>query len=75
METKLSKLKKFMAAGDYRASLRLVATFFELGKQKEAITRAWAAMVNPGLYRQMGECPEHLIEAGINAIRNRYKIV
>jgi hypothetical protein len=73
METKLSKLKKYMAEGNHHAALRLAATFFELGKHREAITRAWAAMVNTSLYLQMGECPTELIQAGINAINERYR--
>jgi hypothetical protein len=72
METKLSRLKRLMAEGNYHAALRLANSFFELGKQKEAITRAWAAAVNPEMYIQMGDDPKELIHIGILAINERF---
>ena len=71
-ETKLNKLKKFMAAGDHTAALRLANSFGQLGPQKEAITRAWAALQNPEFYRAIGRPPEALIATGLAAIRERY---
>lgn len=72
METKLSKLKKLMAYGDHRAALRLAAGWPRLGDHKEAITRGWAALSNPGFYRELGRDPEALVAAGLAAIRERY---
>lgn len=75
METKLSKLKKLFEAGDHIGALRIAAKFPQLGEQKVAITRAWAAVQNPGFYRQLDMDPEVVIQIGINALKRRYKIV
>lgn len=74
METKLSKLKAALAAGDETGALRIAAKFPQLGEHKEAITRAWNAVQSPDLYRQMGRDPVALVAAGIAAIRERYKL-
>lgn len=75
METKISKLRALMATGDYRAALRLAASFGRLGEHKEQITRGWAAMTRASFYRQIGKDPEVLVEAGIKAIEERYGII
>ena len=72
METKLSKVKRAWLQGDYIGALRIVAKFGQLGDQKEAITRAWAAYQNPAFYRETGKDPQELIQSGITAIRIRY---
>ncbi len=61
-----------MAAGEYRQALKLAATWQELGEHKERITRGWAAILNPAMYRQMGEEPDAFVEDGIAALRERY---
>lgn len=73
METKLSKLEKAFRAGKYREALRIASKFHELGEQKEAITRAWAAVQNPGFYTEIGYDPARLEKTGIEAISKRYK--
>ena len=72
MQTKLSKLKGFMAAGDHRSALKLAAAFPQLGTHKADIQRGWAAMSNPRFYREIGESPDKLISQGLGAIRKRY---
>ena len=74
MQTKLSKLKAMMAAGDYHRALRLAAGWPRLGHHKEAIQQGWAAMSNPGFYRQIGKDPDELSKVGLVAIRERYNI-
>lgn len=74
MQTQLTKLKALMATGDYRAALKLAASWGRLGKHKEAITRGWAAINNAKFYREIGQDPAALQTAGIAAIRERYKI-
>ncbi len=61
-----------LAAGDERTALRIAAAFPHLGAHREAITRGWAALQNPGFYRQLGQDPEALTTAGIAACRERY---
>lgn len=71
-ETKLSKLKTAWAAGDHVGALRIAAAFPRLGAEKQAITQAWAAMQNPGFYRQIGKDPEELIGDGMQAMALKY---
>lgn len=74
METKLSKLKAAMAAGDEVAALRIAAKFPRLGEDKVDIQRAWAAHTSPDMYQDMGYDPAELFRRGIDAIRSRYGI-
>jgi hypothetical protein len=74
VQTKLSKLKQYMAAGDYRAALRLAASWGELGDHKETIQKGRAADVHPEFYLAIGENPVELVAAGIAAIRERYHL-
>lgn len=75
MQTKLSKLKAAAAAGDWAGALRIAARFPQLGADKAAIVRAHECIVNPGFYRQLGRDPALAIEAGIAALKARYKLV
>ena len=74
METKLEKLKKMWAAGDYRAALKLAASWPRLGDHKGAIQRGWAAVTHESIYRQMGKDPEELYRAGLVAVADRYEL-
>jgi hypothetical protein len=74
MESKLNKLKRFMSTAHYHEALRLAASWPRLGDHKDAIERGRTAMVHPEFYRQIGQDPETLIAAGIDAIRERYGI-
>ena len=74
METKLSKVVAAYSAGDYREAIRLAAKFPQLGAQKEAITRAWAAIQSPDFYESMGQDPATLVAAGVDALRARYSL-
>lgn len=72
--SKLDQLKQAAAAGDWREALRVAQAFQHLGPQKEAITRAWAALENPNFYRQIGKDPATLVSLGITALRVRYSL-
>jgi len=78
METKLSKLKKMMAAGDQRGALKLAAGWgmrgLGNGAHAAAITRGWAAITNKGTYEAMGYDPSQLFAAAIAAIKEKYNI-
>lgn len=74
MKTKLSKLKELMATGDFRAALKLAASFSQLGSQKIQIRRGWQAIQSPDFYREIGKNPDELVAAGVAAIRERYNL-
>lgn len=72
--TKLSVLKEHAAAGNWTAALRIAARFPRLGEERDAITRAWAALQHPDFYRQLGIDPEAAVRDGIAALRERYAL-
>jgi hypothetical protein len=74
METKLSKLKASAANGDWAGALRIAAKFPELGEHKAVIVRAHECIVNPKFYSQLGRNPAECVEAGVAALRIRYRL-
>jgi hypothetical protein len=72
METKLQTLKNHWRSGDAFGALRIAAKFPRLGAERDAITKAWAAIQNPCFYRQIGKDPQQLIEDGFNAMRSKW---
>lgn len=72
--SKLSRLKACWHRRDYIGALRTAAKFPDLGDEKAAITRAWAAYHNPGTYEAMGMQPRALIMLGLQAIARRYDL-
>lgn len=74
METKISKLRAAAASGDWTLALRIAVRFPDLGDHSAAIVRAHEAGHNPRFYRSLGKDPAALIEAGIIALKDRYKL-
>ena len=74
METKISKLKAAAASGDWAEALRIAARFPRLGEHGPTIIRAHEAAHTPDFYRQLGRDPETLIAAGIEALKERYRL-
>ena len=74
MESKLSKVRALVAAGDEVAALRIVARFPRLGAEKQVITRGWNAHQNSEFYRTLGFDPAELVRGAIAAIRAKYGI-
>jgi len=72
--TALEKLRRFAAAGDWRAAIKLAASWPRLGEHKEVIERAWAACSHPETYRDMGQDPDALFAAGVAAIKAKYNL-
>ena len=72
MTTKLEEVRAAMAAGDTIGALRIAAKFPRLGKQEAAIQRAWMAIQTPDFCRQIGKDPAVLIEAGKQALAERF---
>jgi hypothetical protein len=71
-ETKLSQIKRLLAAGDAQGALRIAARFPDLGAERAAILDGHSAFTNPGFLRQIGKDPEALIAAGVAALQRRY---
>jgi hypothetical protein len=72
MQTKVQQLRRYMADGDYRAALRLAASWPQLGEHRDAITCGWAAMSHPAFYEAIGKDPSVLVAHGLDAIRSRF---
>ena len=74
MQTKISIVRDLWSNGDKIGALKIAAKFPQLGNEKRDITTAWAAVTNPGFYRQINKGPEELIETGLDAMREKYKL-
>lgn len=72
LKTKLSQIREYMTAGDWRAAMKLADSFGDLGRYKEPIERAWAAYTRPQFYLEIGKNPAALIAAGMAALVERY---
>ena len=57
---------------EWDKAISFSAKFPELGKHKDDITRAHAALSNPALYRAIKKDPQALVEKGIAALKQRY---
>lgn len=65
-------LRSYMAAGDWRAALKLAASWPQLGEHREAIQRGWEAYARPDFQLQLGRNPTQLIAEGKAALVARY---
>ena len=74
MESKLSKVRALLAAGDEVAALRIVARFPHLGAEKEIITRGWDAHPNSDFYRSLDFDPAEVVRTALATIREKYGI-
>lgn len=63
-----------MERGEYREALRLAAKWANLGRHRDEIRTAWAALTNRNFYVEIGKDPDDLVQRGISAIRERYKL-
>jgi hypothetical protein len=71
-ETKLSQIKRLLAAGDVQGAIRIAARFPDLGAERAAILDAHSAFTNPAFLRQIGKDPEALKALGVAALHRRY---
>ena len=69
---KLDAVLAAMRADDWAQAIKLAAKFQSLGAERNAILSAREAVLRPGFQRQLGRCPQTLIEAGKAALRRRY---
>ena len=69
---KVDALLAAMAAGHWPKAIKMAARWPKLGEQREAIKAASAALLSPDFYRGLGQDPEAMIAAGIEALKARY---
>ena len=69
---KIDTLRTHCDNGNWKAALRLAASWPRLGDHKIAIQQGWAAMSNPNFYEEIGKDPQALIDAGVAALRAAY---
>lgn len=74
MQTKISIIRELWTKGDKISALKIAAKFPQLGEEKRDITTAWAAVTNPSFYKQINKDPEDLIETGLDAMQEKYKL-
>lgn len=74
MTSKIHELRTAASEGRWADALAIAAKFPRLGEEKEAITRADAAIKRPDFYRQIRKDPEQIVLEGIAALRRRYQI-
>lgn len=72
METKLSKVKAAMAAGDWQRALALAARFPDLGAQRAAILDGHTAYTNPRWLLCLHRDVEQAKRDGAAALMARY---
>lgn len=72
MEKAIDKLRALWEAGEYRAALKLAASWPRLGEHGNAITLGWAAISNESFYRQLGKDVDYLYKQGLDAVAKRY---
>ena len=71
-QTKLSKLKEALAAGDLQTAISIAAKFPDLGAERGAILDAHTAFTNPRFLQQLKKDPEAMKAAGAAALQSRY---
>lgn len=67
-----ARLRSAIQEGDWVAALKLASGLPQAGADRKVIDRAWEAHARPEMYRQMGQDPEALVQAGIDAVRARF---
>jgi hypothetical protein len=70
--SKLAQVREAMSRADWQLAIRLASKFPTLGKHKEAIRRANDFLNNPGLYTELGYDLTAVMQAGIDALKDRF---
>lgn len=76
MERKSDTVRRLVAAGDYKAALR-IAKDFHLGitkKQSDDMARGYEAMTNPRFYKSIGFDIDGLVRIGIETVTALYGV-
>lgn len=70
----LDQIRRLAEVGDWRGALKIAQGFYELGKQRDPIQKAYSAIRYPQLYLEMGQDPHELKAAGIAALKERFNL-
>ena len=71
MKTAKDKVTDSLSAGDEVSAMRIASKWQNLGKHKKAIAQGWASRTNRAFYIEMGNDPDALWIAGVNALKER----
>lgn len=72
MEKKIDALSALMKQGQWVEAIKFAAKFPRLGKQRNSILTASAAILSPDFYISMGKNPDMLIADGVAALKERF---
>lgn len=74
MERKTERIRSLVAAGDYKAALR-IAKDFRLGISKtesDLMKRAYECMTHPDFYKSIGADVDRIVRLGIATVKCLY---
>lgn len=72
MEKKIDVLSVLMKQGQWVEAIKFAAKFPRLGKQRNPILTASAAILSPDFYTSMGKDVDLLIADGVAALKERF---
>ncbi len=76
MERKSDTVRRLVAAGDFKAALR-IAKDFRLGISKQDsddMRRGYECLVHPGFYKSIGKNPSEIAQKGVEVVQRLYGI-
>ena len=76
MERKSEAVRRLVAAGDFKAALR-IAKDFRLGISKEDLDnmrRGYECLVYPAFYQSIGKDPSEIAQKGVETVQRLYGI-
>lgn len=76
MERKSDTVRRLVAAGDFKAALR-IAKDFRLGITKtdsDDMRRGYECMIHPEFYQSIGKNPSEIAQKGVETVQRLYGI-
>lgn len=73
MESKSTKIRAALAAGNDKQALRIASKFFDRGADTQLYKAAYESnYTNPAFYKQLGKDPEKLMAQAMANLRGRF---
>lgn len=72
IESKTSKIKNHIEAGDYKKAISIASKFFDKSDRTKLYKQAQSAINNPSFYRQIGKDPDAIINEAIKTLSLEY---